>query len=412
MRTGADDGALPDRRGFRLLLDRDIGPFFAARMTSSIGIWIHNVVAAIVVFDISGSVTLVALVSIAQFGPQLALAPWTGMLADRWNREVQATIGRLTAAFGSALLTGWILIAGIDALEAWHVIVAALIVGLGFAISIPALQALVPSLGRPSELAAVVTLDTIPATIARAAGPAIGGVILISSGPAVAFAVCAASQFMMALVIWLVHFRPVERKASLNQSVFGGIRHLRVDPMLAVMLLGVTGIGLGIDPAVTLAPALAAEFGAGTDIATALTVAFGLGAVLTSLFSGPIRRRWPVLGDGTLGLSLLAASLILVSVSPTPAWAIAWLFIGGVGMFAGVTGFTTGIQARLPENLRGRIMALWSIGFLGSRPLSAAIDGLVADAFSVHAAFVVMGVLLAAIAVVGWWQRARGVSRS
>jgi MFS family permease len=407
MTAAADDDSVPARRMLRLLLDRDIGPFFAARMSSSIGIWIHNVVAAIVVFQLSGSVTLVALVSIAQFGPQIALGPWGGMLADRWNRIAQATIGRLTASAGAAGLAALIFIGGMDALEPWHVIVAALVVGIGFAISIPALQALVPSLGTPGEVGAVVALDTIPATVARAAGPAIGGILLLTSGPATAFAVSAASQLLMALAIWLVQFRPVMRTPSADQSVLGGIRHLRVDPALATMLLGVTGIGLGIDPAVTLAPALAEEFGAGTEVAAALMVAFGLGAVLTSCVIGPVRRRWPRVDNGTLGLAVLAASLALVSVGPWPEWAVFWLGVGGVGMFLGATGYTTSIQKRLPEHLRGRIMALWSIAFLGSRPLSAAIDGVIADVFSVHAAFAVMAGVLGAIALVGWLQARR-----
>lgn len=392
-----------------LLLDRDVGPYVTSRAISSVGIWIHNIVAAIVVFQISGSATLVALVSIAQFGPQLALAPWGGMLADRWNRVAQAAIGRLMSTAGAAFLAITAFVNGEDSLQAWQVILGAFVVGVGFATSIPALQALVASLGRPSELTTIVTLDTMPATIARAVGPAIGGVLLVLLGPAWAFAITAASQFVMAVTVWFVRFRPVaQAPAASDQSVLGGFRYLRVDPVVGLMLLGVVGVGLGVDPAITLAPAMASQFGGGAGESAMLTVAFGGGALLTSFLITSLRKRLPILSDGRAGLSILAVSLGMIALGPWLWWVVLWLIVAGFGMFIGTTGYTTAIQRRVPEHLRGRIMALWSIAFLGMRPLSATIDGLSADLFSVQWAFAIMASLIAVAAALGWWKGGEG----
>src|SRR5690554_2520356 len=92
------------RSAIRLLADSTVGPYVAAKLGSAIAVWIHNVVAAIVVFELSGSAVLVGAVSIAQFIPQVLLAPSMGALADRGNRRLQVAVGRLTMAAGSATL--------------------------------------------------------------------------------------------------------------------------------------------------------------------------------------------------------------------------------------------------------------------------------------------------------------------
>ena len=403
----------PARGTARLLVDRTVGPYFAAKVLASMGIWVHNVVAAVVVYDVSGSALLVGAVSMAQFGPQVLLAPWMGAVADRGNRRRQVVAGRLATALGSGALAVWIAVAGVAGLAgAAPVIVAALIVGIGFAVSGPAMHALVPAMARPNELSAVIAVTTSPFTIARATGPALGALLLVTAGPAAAFAVAAACQLVFALVVWRLHLRPVTRPASSDGSVRAGLRYVRRDVAVALLLLAVAGVGFGVDPVITLTPSLAAGYGAGSELVAYMASAFGAGAAVMVLLLGSMRRRVGQSLVGSGGLSVLAASMVALALSPSPTLAVTSLFVGGMGMMAAVTSLTTLIQQQLPEELRGRVMALWSVCFVGSRPLAAALNGSIADAWSPAAALIVLAVLLGGVATLTRPSRIRRASRA
>jgi MFS family permease len=168
----------PPRTSWQLLADPVFGPFFAGKALSTAGIWVHNIVAAILAWELSRSAFVVGLVSVAQFGPQLVFAPLSGAMADRGDRRRQLITGRLIAASGSGGLALWIALVGVDGLPgAWPVVATALVVGLGFVVGGPAMNALIPALVRPNELAAAVAVNSIPFTVARAAGPALGALL-------------------------------------------------------------------------------------------------------------------------------------------------------------------------------------------------------------------------------------------
>lgn len=409
---GGRDGRPPHPRGAgRLLLDQTVGPYIAAKAAAAIGVWIHNVVAAVVVFELTRSVTLVGAISVAQFTPQIVLSPMFGALADRGNRRVMAVFGKALSALGSGGLAAWLLLAPPGAGGPWPFIAASLVVGIGFAVSVPATHALVPSLAEPEELAALIAVDTAPFTLARAIGPALGALMLTQAGPAVAFAVAATTHAVLASTVALVRLRPKARTPSTDRSATAAIRHLRVDPVVGLLLVAVVAIGLGVDPVVTLTPPLAAHFGYGAGLVAAMASAFGLGAASTPFLVGSVHRRLGVTRTGGLGVGILTASLFALAASPMAAAALVVLFVGGCGMMLGVTSLTTQLQQRIPENLRGRIMALWGIAFVGSRPLAAALNGIVADRYSARVALVVLGVVLTLLAIVARPARLRALDR-
>lgn len=386
----------PPRRPRDLLVDRSFGPFFFGKLASTLGMWVHNIAAAIVVFELTRSTLLVGMVSVAQFAPQLVLTPWSGARADRGDRRRQLLVGRLVTASGSGGLVLWILGAGLEGTTgAAAVIAAALVVGIGFALGGPAMSAVLPALVRPRELPAAVALSSVPFTIARASGPALGALLVTSLGAAAAFLFATATNLLFAAVIAVIAIRPVHRPVPVDGSVRAGVRHLRVDPVMAALLAGVATIGVGADPVITLTPAIAAGLGTGSEAVGLMASAFGVGAGLAFLTLGVARRRAGLQRLGSGGLLLLAAGMVGLAASPTLPLAITALLIGGSGMTYALTSLTTLIQERVPEELRGRIMALWAVAFLGSRPLTAGVTGAIADAISVEAALlIVAGVLL------------------
>jgi MFS family permease len=398
------DERSPSRGPIRLLADPVFGPFFAGKLLATGGVWIHNIVAAILAYELSGSAFVVGLVSVAQFAPQLLLAPITGAAADRGNRTKQVVIGRFINVAGSGGLAVVLIVAGPDGLtDAWLVIASALVVGIGFVIGGPAMNALIPSLVHEDELAAAVALNSVPFTLARATGPAIGALVAVTYSPAVAFLIAAATNLIFAVILLLLPI--VERHrdaASQDRRMRAGWLYMREQPTVQLLLIGVTAVGIGADPVLTLTPALSASFGAGATLVGAFASAFGVGAGAVFVVLGVLRRRIGLENSGALGLTALALGTALAGLAATPPLALAAFALAGAGMTTSLTAFSTLIQQVLPEGLRGRVMALWSMAFLGSRPLAAAINGAIADATTVRTAHLVVAVVVAMFAV---WVR-------
>ena len=168
--------------------------------------------------------------------------------------------------------------------------------------------------------------------------------------------------------------------------------------MLWVVLATLT-VGWAGDPVNTLAPAYADMFGRDETFVGLQVAAFGAGAALMSMFVGAVRRRLALEATTRAGMVILAVGLLGFAISPHEAAVILSLFVAGVGFLLGVTTTNSNLQHRLHEDMRGRVMALWSMAFLGSRPIAGLIDGAVADLVSPR-----VGVLTAVVPLfVGWW---------
>jgi MFS family permease len=403
--SGDGDGREPSaepRSAPRLLVDRTFGAYFAGRLFWATGVWVYSIAAAIVVFELTRSTLLVGMVSVAHFLPQILLSPWSGAQADRGDRRKQIVVGRVISGVASTSLVLWISTIGLEGRTgATAVIVAALLTGLGDAYGAPAAHALLPAMVRPVELPAVVALDSIPFTAARAAGPALGALLVVSLGPAFAFSFSAISSFTFAIVVATLPIRDRGRPVGKDRSVMAGLRYIGSEPILVALLLGVAAIGIGVDPVITLAPAIADGLGGGSELVGVLASAFGIGAGATFLVLGLVRRYLGVARQGTVGLSVIAVGMLLLAGSPNPPTAVASLTLAGVGYTLALTALTTGIQQQADESMRGRVMALWAVAFLGSRPLAAALNGSLADAMSTSFALIVVAalVLLGAVLV-------------
>lgn len=386
------------RGWFRLLADPDFGRFMGGNLLFSVGMWVHAVAATMLAFELTGSALVVGLVSAAQFVPPLVLAPLGGLAADHGDRRAQLVAGRLVTMVGSGGLALWLVIVGAHGLQrtgAGPLVGAALVVGLGAVLGGPAMQALVPSLVRPGELPAAVSLSMLPIPLARAIGPVLGSFVVTAAGPALAFAIAFACNlvFVVLLVTMRVDARapaPAPR-AGREPGVWA---YLRGDRTTIVLLFGVAAIGVGADPSLTLAPAISDDLGLGTTLVGPIATAFGTGAA-AGLALVPVLRR--ILGAtryGHVGLAVMAVGSACV-VPGRSAVAVCLAFaLSGVGMTIALTGLSTAVQLRAPDRLRGRVMALWSVAFLGARPFAAAVDGAVADALSPTVALLVVCLVL------------------
>jgi MFS family permease len=389
----------PARSWLRLLIDPLFGSYFAGRTVASAGVWIHSIVAAVIMYELTGSAFMVGLVSAAQFIPQILFAALTGSAADRGNRKRQAMLGRIVVAAGSGGLALWLWAIEKSAATPWVIVLSAAVVGVGFVTGGPAMHAMVPALVRPSEIAPAVTLSIAPITLARALGPALGAWVALVASPATALLLAAACNVAFVLVLVVLSVPQAARDMAEDTSMRAAVRYLLADRAILLLLVGVASIGISADPALTLAPALSDALGYGTVHTGTFATAFGVGAGIAFLVIPALRRRLGVVRSASAGLVLIPTGLAILVVAADPWIAVVGFGLSGLGMTTALTGLSSHLQERVPDGLRGRIMALWSVGFLGSRPFAAALNGAVADQVSLSAAF---GVVAAMAFLVAW----------
>jgi MFS family permease len=392
-----------DSGAFGALRDRRFGPYLAGNFVSNIGNWFQNVAAGIVVYELTGSNTLVGLVSVLQFMATLLLSPWSGALADRFDRRNLLILAQAISASGAVGLAIWVGLTGVDGLPGiWPVLAAGGIIGLGYAVGVSAMNALIPALVEPPDLDEAIALNSASFTVARATGPALAGLVVAALGAGWAFGINALTFLPLIVILAMIRQRPVEHSGS-DRSVRAGFAYVKERPAMLWLVLATLTVGWAGDPVNTLSPAYAEMFGRGEAFIGLQVAAFGTGSAIASLGVRMVRVRLGSVETTKTGIALLAVGLIGFALAPSEVVVLVALFIAGVGFLFAVTTTNSNLQRRIDENMRGRVMALWSMAFLGSRPIAGIIDGAVGDLVSPR-----VGVLTAAIPLlVGWWAMSR-----
>ncbi|HET7690841.1 MAG TPA: MFS transporter [Nocardioidaceae bacterium] len=377
-----------------LLRDRAFGPYVASKLVSVIGLWVYNLVAALWAYELTGSTVIVGLVSVAVFGPQLVFAVWSGIAADRGDRLRRIVLGRLICACASGGLASFVALAQpSDSTAARALLVASLAMGCGLTIGGPAMQAIVPTMVRSSEVAKAVTIDSIPMLLGLSLGPLLGALIAAVAGPAAAFATAAGAQIVFALVVARLRvprkdLPDLDLDLDMDQGLGGGFRFVRNDRVAALVLIAIATAGFGADPAITLTPAVSQLLRGDDSLVGILASSFGLGAALGALSLVQVRRWLPAPETTALGLLIMGLGALAAALSGLPSLTVGAFFVDGVGMAWVTTSATVILQLRTPDALRGRVMAIWIVAFVGARPLAGVIHGTVAELVSTPASLV------------------------
>lgn len=403
--ASAADGATRFRD---LLTDRVFAPFFYANSLSNIGNWFQNVAAGIVVYELTGSNAAVGAVSMVQFIATLLLTPWMGGLTDRVDRQRMLFTGQTIAFCGAAALAVAVIVVGVDGLPGpWPIYAATAVIGLGAATILPSLQAVVPALVRRPDLDKAIALNSMTFNIARSIGPIAAGATVAALGAEWAFGINALTFLPLLIVLLVISPRgdvaPDETPdAPITADVKEGLDWIRARPQVLTVLAATLAVGWTSDPFSTLMPAMAETLGGGDGTVGLLVGSFGLGAALVA---PAFDRLLDLLGRDRIiptGLALTTVGLATVAVAPVTPVALAGAVISGSGFLLGVTGSNSELQKAMPERLRGRVMAWWSVAFLGCRPIAALVDGTVADLTDVRVALGVAAGVAGTASIVGW----------
>ena len=394
---------------FRSLRVRNYRLFAVGQAVSLSGTWAQRVAQDWLVLELSGDsgVALGAAIGL-QFLPVLLFGLYGGVLADRHDKRrlllaAQAAMGLLALVLAVLDLSG--------AVQLWHVYVLAFALGLANAVDTPVRQAFVSEMVDPDDLPNAISLNSVTFNSARIVGPALAGALIATSGTGGVFLANALSY--AAVLAGLAAMRPDElrpgrRAARAAGQAREGLVYVRSRPELLVpiVLVGVTGM-FGLNFQTTLALAAKEVFGRGAGAYALLTGALALGSLLGALGSaraaGPPRQR-------RLYVAALVFGLLEVAVGLAPSFEVMAVLLlpTGVAVLTMTTTANSTLQLRSDPQLRGRVMALYVLVFLGGTPLGAPLVGAVAEVFGARTAIVLGGLVTAVSAVLAAAALARG----
>ena len=393
---GAPGGGAAQRSALGVLRRREFGVFFLGSSLSNIGTWFQNIAAGLLIYELTRSTLLVGAVNFSQFIGSFVLASVAGGAADRFDRRKLLIVSQLgAAAVGGALA----LVTLLGAVTPAIVIAAALLLGLSLAFMVPALLALVPLLVAEEDLDTAVALNSVSFNLARAVGPILGALVVGGAGYGVAFALNAGSFLLFIAALAVIRPRPQQRSTGERPKLLETVRLVRSVPAWWAVLVATMVISMSTDPINTLTPELALDTFGGVELDAGLLVgAFGTGATLTALtLTGWLRRQRRAL---PAAMAVQAAGMLLVGLSPTRGVALVGMAISGAGFIAGITRASVRLQAEVPDLQRGRVMALWSVAFVGTRPLASLASGAIAEVAGARLA--AMALALPVLALAPW----------
>ena len=362
----------------RALRHRNYRLFFFGQGTSLVGTWLTRVATAWLVYRLTNSALLLGIVGFAGQMPTFLLAPFAGVLVDRWNRHRVLVVTQALAMAQSGLLS-WFALRG--TITVWHVLVLSAFQGLINAFDTPARQAFVVEMvDDRADLANAIALNSSMVNGARLLGPSIAGVLIALVGEGWCFFIDAVSYVAVIASLVAMRLRPRPALERARKHVFVELREgfryaWAFSPIRAILMLlafvSLTGI-----PYTVLMPIFASEvLHGGPHTLGLLMAATGVGAVAGALW---LAARTTVLGLGrTLSAAgaLFGAALIGFALCRA-LWASTLLLVlAGGGMMVQMAASNTLIQTMVDEDKRGRVMSFYTMSFFGMMPFGSLAAG-------------------------------------
>jgi len=396
-RWTADGGALS------ALGHRNFRRYFAVQVISNVGTWVQITVENWLVLELSHSALAMGVTNALQFGPLVLLGLYGGVIADRHDRRRLLMITQ--AALGLLALVVAVL-ACLGVVRVWMIWLAAAALGMIKCFDQPALQGFVKDLVGPADLANAVAWTNAISALGRMVGPLVGGLVLIGLGVAPGFAINAATFALVVVMLAGLRVEDLSPRTPTPPApgqIRQGLAYVRSQPVLATTSIIMTVVfATAYNFQVSLALIAADILGGDGQTYGNLMSALGLGALVGSLILA--RQARPGLSTILVSTGCLAVTQLAVSLAHSLMPLLALLFAYGVsaGLFSVAVVGT--LQSHTADDMRGRVMALYSICFLGSSLVSAPAFGALAGWIGVAgalrvAAFICLAVMLVAMVV-------------
>jgi len=354
--------------------------FFSANLFSNVGTWMQRIAQDWLVLELTGSGTILGIVTALQFLPALFLSLPAGKLADRRNKRKLLIITNIIAG-SAALILGILVIT--ELVQIWHVMALAILLGISSAIDAPIRQSFVPELVGREDLPNAIGLNSANFNAGRLVGPAIAGFIIAAVGTGPAFLINALTFPVVIGALLLMRSDTLHKfeRAGKNDGVRSALQYVKTRPdLIAVMTLVLMVGAFGFNFQVVTALMARVEFGLGANAFGLFGTMIAIGTV-TGAVSLARAKESPKLDF--IFKSAIAFGLVEIVASQMPTY---WMF-AGVLPLAGFTAMmvmanaNAYVQSSVPDQLRGRVMGLYLMVFLGGSPLGSPIIGKISQDF-------------------------------
>jgi MFS family permease len=363
---------------FSSLRIRNYRLYYVGQAISTSGTFMQTIAQAWLVLKLTNSGTALGIVAALQNLPVLLLAPWGGLVADRFPKRTlllltQSAFGIVALIFGGFVVTGLV--------RLWMVYVLALVFGVINCVDNPVRQSFVVEMVGKEELKNAVTLYSSMVNLARVIGPALAALLisLLGLGPCfVANGLSYAAVLVMLLAMSTQELHPAAPLAHVAGQIMGGFRYVYSTPILRNVLVIMAIIGtLTYEFQVSLPLLAQFTFHGDASSYAALTAALGLGAVIGGLVTAS--RRSTSIKVVVVAAFGFGASALLAALMPTLPLAVAGVILVGFFSILFSSSGNTTLQLASDPQMRGRVMALWAIAFLGSTTIGGPIIGFIGE---------------------------------
>lgn len=386
------------RKGLVAFTYRNYRLFWFGQLVSVTGTWMQSLAQAWLVYEILGATPFqLGLVNVLQFLPVLLFGIPAGIIADRFPKRSIMMVTQSAMMLLAALMAVLVIS---DTVQLWHVFVIATMFGLANAVDMPTRQAFVSEMVERDALMNAIALNSALFNTGRIVGPAVAGLLLATIGPGPLFGINAISYIAVLTGLWMMDVAPITNTSTVSplQRLRDGISYVRADPIVSrtILMVGMIGI-FGMNFNVWI-PVLASDaFAAGSSAYGQLFSAMGAGSLLGALslaFSGRGPNRNRMIG-AVIAMGVTEVFLGVIAVDGT-ALLLGALSLAVVG-FASTNAMSTAntlVQTTAPDELRGRVMAVYMTVFAGSIPIGALIAGWVTGQFGIFVSMAMGGTMV------------------
>jgi MFS family permease len=388
------------RDTFASLRNRNYRLYFTGQITSVSGTWMQGLAQAWLILKLTGNNgTALGVVTALQFLPMLLFGAWGGVIADRYDKR-RLLFGTQIAAGALALTLGIIVSAGAAAV--WNVYLLSFLLGFVNMIDNPARQTFVLEMVGRDQLQNAVSLNSVVMNSARVVGPAVGGLLIDLFGVGPCFYINAASYIAVIVALRMMDTSQLHRMPTVERAkgqLRAGLRYAWSERMVRTPLLMMAVIGTLAFNFQVVIPLMATKVyeteAGGFGV---LYAVMGAGAVLGGL---SMATRKGVSYRRLLTLStIMSVTILVAAAAPTFGAEAVALFAMGAAAFAFIAVANTTIQLTAAPGMRGRVMALYAIAFLGSTPIGGPIVGWISQQWGPRVGFAIGGV--AALLATAW----------
>ena len=382
------------RRTFRSLRVRNYRLFFAGQLVSVSGTWMQQVAQSWLVLTLTGSGLDLGITVALQFLPMLLFGMWGGLVADRFDKRRVLVVAQAVPAVLALLLWGLVVT---DVVQLWMVYVLAFAAGLAQVVDMPTRQAFVTEMVGPDEVPNAVGLNSAMFNAGRLLGPAAAALVISTFGVAPAFLVNAVSYLVV--IAALLAMRPEElhrgeaRPANTGRQpgqIREGLRYVWHNPVLRSPLLLVAVVGtFGFNFNVVLPLLARYTLDGGASLYGILTGVMSLGSLLGALYAAS--RAWPTRRLLITSAIAFGALTLLAAAAPTPLTTALLLLPVGVAVMLFLATANATLQLNSSPAMRGRVMALYGLVFLGSTPIGGPVLGWVSEHWGARAGLALGG---------------------